>query len=269
MFKRENKGFWPRPERLGANVNSAWCEYIDRLEKLSSLAVQLYEAGATALGRQSHLFALSHQFIEVCFRPTRPANEQTGTRWVSTTASSKEKWDWDWCSRPVSVLPADRVETLLTMFDEACAGGRGRSSSLPKACDPRRANMAGRTPSAARPGTVGGAGPGRAVGLETATTEEAMRETAPVKAPSPAEVDAKEQEAVAPHAAAGEDGDTTATTTGRRRSGIASKKGAPASKGRKAEAVLGDGQRESTQVPKDSVRDPSVSCFLLPCLCRG
>lgn len=50
--------------------------------------------------------------------------------------SSSEKWNWDWCNRPVSALPTDRVDSLLSKFDQVLSssihGRRGVSTSTQK-----------------------------------------------------------------------------------------------------------------------------------------
>ncbi|CBJ25790.1 conserved unknown protein [Ectocarpus siliculosus] len=37
---------------------------------------------------------------------------------LSSAATLPGKWNWDWCSRPLSALPADRIEYLQSKFDD-------------------------------------------------------------------------------------------------------------------------------------------------------
>lgn len=70
---------------------------------------------------------------------------------ATSTTPSPEMWNWDWCNRPSSALPADRVESLLSKFDEAISSsststwGRGRSGSLPNSKAKTAANSGGRS----------------------------------------------------------------------------------------------------------------------------
>lgn len=203
------------------------------------------------------------------FAPTRLACEQR-TRWAATTASH-EKWDWDWCNRPLSALPSDRVESLLTRFDRACSGGQGRSIS-----EPKRASTARPTASAARSVAIGVAEPRTATetgstaagagaeeeedpareenaGEGPATTEEgATGEAATGQPPSAGERAAAEQEAGTSLAAAVEAG------SGRRE--MARKKGKATLEDRKAEEGLDQGRREATLFSRNSARSSDVSC---------
>lgn len=205
------------------------------------------------------------------FAPTRLACEQR-TRWAATTASH-EKWDWDWCNRPLSALPSDRVESLLTRFDRACSGGQGRSISEPKrastarptasaarsvaigVAEPRTATETGATAAAAGaaeeeedPASEENAGEGSATTVEGATGEAAIGQP-----PSAGERAAAEQEAGTSLAAAVEAG------SGRRE--MARKKGKATLEDRKAEKGLDQGRREATLLSRNSARSSDVSCF--------
>lgn len=46
---------------------------------------------------------------------------------VSSAATLPGKWNWDWCSRPLSVLPADRIEYLLSKFDDEMSAPFGEA----------------------------------------------------------------------------------------------------------------------------------------------
>lgn len=169
------------------------------------------------------------------------------------------------------------MESLLTKFDEACAGGVQRRSSS----EPKRASTARPTAPAARPVAVGGvaepgtaAGTGAAAALVTvekpataqnrgegaAAVEGATGESATGQPPSPAERAAMEQETGASLPATGEAGAPAAATAGRGRRKIARQKSKAALDGRKAEAVLGGGRRETKLGPKNSARNSNVSC---------
>lgn len=200
--------------------------------------------------------------------------EQKGTRWVSSTASSPKKWDWDWSSRPVSALSACRVESLLSKFDAACAGGRDHSISMPKASGRKRASVAGPAGSAARPAAVGGTGPRTVVETavaaaataavleESATTGEATREDATANPPPPAAgLAAKEREGDATLSAAADEAGVAASAAngpGRGETAGQKKGAAVASKGGKVEGKLGEERRGATP-PKEPVLNPDVS----------
>lgn len=191
--------------------------------------------------------------------PARPTHEQKGTRWVSTTASSHEKWDWDWRNRPVSALPADRVESLLTKFDEACAGGWGRSSFSPKASD-QQTSATGPTTSAARTtavwelGTISGKEGAATVVVEELAGDNSLAKGAATPQ-SPAGLAGSEREAGAPLAADGDVGAPGAATAGRGRRVFASEKGSKDGN----DELLDEGQRESSRVLEETAHDPHVS----------
>eukprot|EP00752_Nemacystus_decipiens_P017245 g15449.t1 len=195
-------------------------------------------------------------------------------RWASA-APSHEKWDWDWCTRPVSALPADRVESLLTKFDEACAGGQGRSSS-----ELKRESTYRPTASTARPEAVtvaeservtGFGSPAAAAAVEgpateanlgkrvATTLEGAAREAATGETPLPAGPYTKEQEPSDSLAVAGEADSPKSPRAGRGKREMARQKSKTASTGRKSEEAPGEGRREATLVPKDSVRNLNAS----------
>lgn len=51
---------------------------------------------------------------------------------LSSAATLPERWNWDWCNRPPSALPDDRIEYLLSKFDDelsATFGEARRSTS--------------------------------------------------------------------------------------------------------------------------------------------
>lgn len=99
--------------------------------------------------------------------------------------------------------------------------------------------------------------------LEAANTEGAMRKTVATKLTSPAGLAERGREVDTPLEPANRVGDTEAAAAGAGpgRRGITSQKSKGASKGGKAEEVLGEGRREATPFPGDSPPGPNVSCF--------
>jgi len=134
--------------------------------------------------------------------PRRPhAHEQKSTHLgasSSPTLPPGHKWNWDWCSRPVSAIPADRVNSLLSKFDEALScsfsaagggggwGGRG-SRSVVRSSNPTTAAAAAAKPrpaaSAAPPQAAPGAAGAMAAG--SASADEDASETRSVPAAEP------------------------------------------------------------------------------------
>ncbi|CAB1099994.1 unnamed protein product [Ectocarpus sp. CCAP 1310/34] len=46
---------------------------------------------------------------------------------LSSAATLPGKWNWDWCSRPLSALPVDRIEYLLSKFDDEMSAPFGEA----------------------------------------------------------------------------------------------------------------------------------------------
>lgn len=102
--------------------------------------------------------------------PIRSKSTRRGSSSSPTLPSPpSQKWNWDWCSRPVSALSADRVDSLLSKLDEALScpssaagggwGARG-SRSVAKSSNPTTAaaaTKAGPATSAAAPQAAPGA----------------------------------------------------------------------------------------------------------------
>ncbi|CAM9548924.1 unnamed protein product, partial [Scytosiphon promiscuus] len=127
--------------------------------------------------------------------------KQVVTRCFSSTPSSSEKWNWDWCNRPISALPTDRVDSLLTRFDEALSSSTHGRRGLPTPT---------KIPSGAAAGVRGPAGTrASAVVVVTEAAAGPASDVGPCKAERTS-VDGSPPSAASPSATNGNDGEAVA-----------------------------------------------------------
>ena len=202
---------------------------------------------------------------------TRPASfacalKKSTRRASSSTPPSRQKWDEDWCSRPVSALPADRVDSLMSKFDEAlsCSAAGGswarsrsvlRSSNATAAAD-NKGPAVSEAPQTA-PGAAAAAAAAATAPCAVAATAAAEPSSAVAAAPPSstelADTDAPEERTVL---AAFENVGVPMAATVRGKSGRSAKKGAaPAEGGNSGDPPTGhrDGAKPSRKATQPAL----------------
>ncbi|CAM9670037.1 unnamed protein product [Ectocarpus fasciculatus] len=75
-------------------------------------------------------YAFRRSTARRAIKTSRIVPGKRSTPWLSSAAMLPEKWNWDWCSRPLSALPADRIEYLLSKFDDELSAPFGEARRL-------------------------------------------------------------------------------------------------------------------------------------------